>query len=413
MAKSRRDSKGHILRKGEFQRTQDGKYAYTYTDPLGKRHTVYASDLRELRIKEDELKKDQLDGMDFYTAKQATLNMMFDRYIKSKTNLRETTRVGYIYAYDHYVRDTFGKKKIRMIKYSDVLYFYQSLMDERHLSVHSIDNVHGVLHPTFEMAVRDEIIRKNPSDGAMAEVKKKAGKNIGIRHALTVEQQRGFLNYIADSETFSHWYPLFLFLLGTGCRIGEAVGIRWKDIDFENRRISINHSISYFSYEVDGVKKARLMVSPPKTQAGIRTIPMLDEVYETLEMEYEYQKAHGFHTVEVDGMSGFVFANRNGDLYTDSTVNRAIKRICRAYNSEAIEKAKKSNKEPKLLPDFSAHHLRHTFATRLCENVSNLKVIQSVMGHSNIETTMDIYAEATEDKKKDIFDDLGEIGGIL
>lgn len=66
-----------------------------------------------------------------------------------------------------------------------------------------------------------------------------------------------------------------------------------------------------------------------------------------------------------------------------------------------------------LLPDFSAHHLRHTFATRLCENVSNLKVIQSVMGHSNIETTMDIYAEATEDKKKDIFDDLGEIGGIL
>ena len=110
MAKSRRDSKGHILRKGEFQRTQDGKYAYTYTDPLGKRHTVYASDLRELRIKEDELKKDQLDGMDYYTAKQATLNMMFDRYIKSKNNLRETTRVGYIYAYDHYVRDTFGKK---------------------------------------------------------------------------------------------------------------------------------------------------------------------------------------------------------------------------------------------------------------------------------------------------------------
>ena len=140
---------------------------------------------------------------------------------------------------------------------------------------------------------------------------------------------------------------------------------------------------------------------------------MLDEVYETLEMEHEYQKAHGFHPLEVDGMSGFVFANRNDDLYTDSTVNRAIKRICRAYNSEAIEKAKKSNKEPKLLPDFSAHHLRHTFATRPCENVSNLKVIQSVMGHSNIETTMDIYAEVAEDKKKDIFDDLGEIGGIL
>lgn len=83
-----------------------------------------------------------------------------------------------------------------------------------------------------EMAVRDNIIRKNPSDNVMAELKKRIGKNKGVRHALTIEQQRAFLNYIADSDTFSHWYSLFEFLLGTGCRIGEAIGIRWKDVDF-------------------------------------------------------------------------------------------------------------------------------------------------------------------------------------
>lgn len=413
MAKSRRDNKGHALRKGEFQRSQDGRYAYSYTDPLGQRRTIYASNLRDLRIKEDELTKNQLDGLDLYTAEKTTMNMLFDRYIKSKRNLRETTKTNYIYNYDHYVRDGFGKKRICNIKYSDVLFFYQSLIDERELSVHTVDSVHGLLHPAFEMAVRDNIIRKNPSENVMKEFKKRVGKNKGVRHALTIEQQRAFLSYIADSDVFSHWYSLFEFLLGTGCRIGEAIGIRWKDVDFDNRVISINHSVSYFAKREDGVSKCGYKVFLPKTDSGIRQIPMLDEVYETLKMDYEYQKANGFSRLEVDGMSGFVFTNRFGSLHNGQNVNRAIKRICEAYNSEAIEKAKKNHNEPLLLPDFSAHHLRHTFATRLCENVTNLKVIQSIMGHKNIETTMDIYAEATESKKQEIFNQLNNIGGIL
>ena len=413
MAKSRRDNKGHALRKGEFQRSQDGRYAYSYTDPLGQRRTIYASNLRDLRIKEDELTKNQLDGLDLYTAEKTTMNMLFDRYIKSKRNLRETTKTNYIYNYDHYVRDGFGKKRISDIKYSDVLFFYQSLIDERELSVHTVDSVHGLLHPAFEMAVRDNIIRKNPSENVMKEFKKRVGKNKGVRHALTIEQQRAFLSYIADSDVFSHWYSLFEFLLGTGCRIGEAIGIRWKDVDFDNRVISINHSVSYFAKREDGVSKCGYKVFLPKTDSGIRQIPMLDEVYETLKMDYEYQQANGFSRLEVDGMSGFVFTNRFGSLHNGQNVNRAIKRICEAYNSEAIEKAKKNHNEPLLLPDFSAHHLRHTFATRLCENVTNLKVIQSIMGHKNIETTMDIYAEATEGKKQEIFNQLNNIGGIL
>ena len=119
-----------------------------------------------------------------------------------------------------------------------------------------------------EMAVRDNIIRKNPSDNVMAELKKRIGKNKGVRHALTIEQQRAFLNYIADSDTFSHWYSLFEFLLGTGCRIGEAIGIRWKDVDFDNRVISVNHSVSYFPKKEDGVNKCGYKVFLPKTDSG-------------------------------------------------------------------------------------------------------------------------------------------------
>ena len=81
-------------------------------------------------------------------------------------------------------------------------------------------------------------------------------------------------------------------------------------------------------------------------------------------------------------------------------------------NEETAE-AKKEKREPLLLPDFSAHHLRHTFCTRLCENETNLKVIQSVMGHKDIQTTMDIYADCTEDKKKEVIKKLDDTIFIL
>ena len=86
------------------------------------------------------------------------------------------------------------------------------------------------------------ISQKLKSSGVMAEIKKKEGKNKGICHALTLEQQRAFLNYVANSPVYVHWLPLFTALFGTGCRIGEMLGLRWEDIDYANKTISINHT---------------------------------------------------------------------------------------------------------------------------------------------------------------------------
>lgn len=246
MAKARKDNRGRALQKGESQRKEDMRYVYTYTDPFGKRRYVYANDLRTLREKEDKLKKDQLDGLDIYAAGNATLNFVFDRYISTKTELRRTTYTNYVYMYDRFVRDEFGKRKIGKIKYSDVLYFYFHLINEKKLQINTLETIHTVLHPTFQLAVRDDIIRNNPSDGVMAEIKKKPGKNHGIRHALTLEQQRAFMDYTTNSPVYWHWAPLFTVLLGTGCRIGEVIGLRWEDLDFEKRLISINHSVTYY-----------------------------------------------------------------------------------------------------------------------------------------------------------------------
>jgi integrase len=308
--------------------------------------------------------------------------------------------------YDHYVRENFGLRKISEIKYSDVTYFYNYLLNTEGLQPNTVDTIHTVLHPTFQLAVRDEIIRTNPSDGVMAEIKRKAGKNKGVRHALTIEQQRAFMNYTANSPVYSHWKPLFTVLLGTGCRIGEVIGLRWEDIDLDKRTISINHSVTYYAREGSKTRKSEFAVSLPKTEAGKRTIPMMDAVYEAFKEEYEAQKENGFNCTEIDGMTGFIFCNRFGNINNPQTINRTIKRIRESYNAEEEINAKKEKRQPVIIPHFSCHHLRHTFCTRFCEKETNIKVIQAVMGHADIATTMDIYAEVTDAKKKEAIENL-------
>ena len=402
--KQRKDSKGRVLQKGESQRKIDGMYIYTYVDPYGKRCYVYSKDLFTLREKEQDLIRCQMDGLDFYVGGRATINMAFDRYMSTKYNLRETTRSNYIYMYNRFVRDEFGNRLIADVKYTDVKMFYYHLLNDKNIAVNTLDNIHTIIHPIFDMAVRDDIIRKNPTDGVMAEIKKNSGKNKGIRHALTVEQQKAFIDAIRYSPEYYHWYPLFVTLLGTGMRIGECIGLRWKDVDFKHRNINVNHAVTYYTRR----EKVCFGVSKPKTEAGTRLIPMMDTVYDALKNEYDRQKKDGFCVAEVDGMNGFIFSNRNGSLHNPHCINSAIKRISESHNARDIIDAKKEHREPVIIPHFSAHHLRHTFCSRLCENETNVKVIQEIMGHANIETTLDIYTEINYSKKQESLEELSK-----
>lgn len=406
MYRSRKDKRGRALVKGEIQR-KDGRYQYTYKDPLGQRRWVYAHNLAELRKKEDELKRAQLDGLDLYVQGRATLNDLFDRYISLKTDLRPTTLQGYLYTWDHFVKDTFGMRRINTIKFSDVFQYYRYLENDRKIAITTIDQVHCLIHPALQLAVRDNILRTNPSDGVMAELKKQAGEKTDARHALTVEQQRIFMNYVANHPVYYRHWPLFTVMFGTGCRIGEIAGLRWDDLDFDNRIICVRQSIVYYAQNRD--EPYQLHISRPKTAAGIRTIPMLDSVYEAFQMEREEQEETGYNTAEIDGMTGFVFRNRYAGVISRESVNRTIKRIVDTYNGEEALDARKHHRDPVILPAFTCHIMRHTFATRLCESDMNLKVIQSVMGHRDIQTTMDIYVDATDKKKQESFQKLSDM----
>ena len=353
---TRKDGKGRALRKGEHYRKSDGRYSYSYNDVFGNRKFIYSNNLAKLREREEQLVRDQLDGLDVYVAGSADLNFVFDRYISTKSELRSTTRSNYLYTWNHFIRDGFGKKKIGDIKYSDVLYFYNYLITEKKLQISSIESINTVLHPTFQLAVRDDIIRKNPTDGAYAEIKKRNGGTKKTRHALSVEQQRSFMNYVADSPIFYTWYPLFAFLLGTGCRISEALGLTWDNIDFENASVYIDHQIIYKKVLKEG-GAVRHYAEPPKNRTN-RTIPLQKEILNIMrkhkQQTYFMSKASG---CEVDGYKDFVFLNRNLKLYTPNTFTRALHNIRDTYNRMHEED------NEVMLPDFSAHTFRHTFCT--------------------------------------------------
>ena len=413
--KKRTDSKGRVLKDNEYQRP-DGQYMYRYTDAAGKKKYIYSwklvptdkipagkRDSLSLREQIKEITEDKHKGIDSAAKKKYTLNDIFDKYIAGKTELKPSTRVNYLYMYDQYVRNTIGKRKIADIKYSDIKQFYNSLLkgngDRKGFQVHSMEIIHTILHPTFTLAVRDDIILKNPTDNVMSEIKREHGWERPQRHALTLEQQHLFMDFLRSNKQYNHWYPIFAVMLGTGCRVGELLALQWDNVDTKSGIITIKHNLTYRPQEGSG--RLEMHISTPKTNAGVRIIPMIQEVKYVLNEIRKQQMLHGFSTIEIDGCKGFVFLNQNGNPYTSHTLNRALERIRLACNAEEAAKAEKENRDAVKIPHFSVHNLRHTFCTRFCENETNVKVIQEIMGHADISTTMNIYAEATESKKKE------------
>lgn len=400
---TRKDTKGRVLHTGESQR--DKYYIYQYTDISGKRRVIYAKDLPELRMKEKEIKRALEDGMDTYQMATQTLNDAFDRYFASRTDLKHTSRLSYKYLYDHYVRAGFGMRKLAKIHYSDVRVFYLSLVQEKELSKKTLSMIHSLISQVMNEAVRDNILRTDPTDGVMREMLRKNGMKEKKRHPLTVEQQKAFVMHFMNCPEFERWRPLFIVLLGTGCRIGEVLGLRWSDIDFESKCIHITHSLLHTTLD-NG--KVGYYVSTPKTEAGNRVIPMMSQVEQAFLLEREYQngrnkRVQGYKKPVINGYTDFVFTDpkRKGGLLHAAIINKVIRCIIQSYNEQETELARKENRKPLVLPEITCHHFRHTFCTRFCENETNLKVIQDIMGHASITTTMNKYAEATEVVKRD------------
>ena len=365
----RKDHKGRVLKSGESYRKSDGLYMYRWTAKNGKRHTVYDATLEGLREKEEKIQHDLAEGIRI-PERNLTVNDLFEQWRKNKVGLKEHTTSNYDYMYKKFVRDEIGTMKLKDVRKSDIRNFYNDLIGNGKMAVDTLAIIQNVLHQVFAMAVDDEYIRVNPTDGVLTAVKNAYRYEMPKRHALTLPQQQAFLSFIKNTPKYAHWLPLFTFMLGTGCRISETVGMCWSDIDFENGLITVQHNLVYHDHEVGGFY---FTVSTPKTAAGKRLIPLLPEVQKALEQELAYQQELEVEcAVDIDGISDFVFLTPSGKPQSHQTINRVIKGIYSAYNLAETELAEKEKREPQLLPHFSCHNLRHTFCTRLCENETNL-----------------------------------------
>lgn len=384
---SRKDNKGRVLKDGESQRN-DFTYMYRYTDIDKKRKTVYAGTLDELRKKEEKISENL--KIDIFADSNLTVHKLLKDYLADKMNLAANTENNYVYCYERYIRGTFLEYyKVTDLNKRIMMKFYKSVKD-KNIGNGTIHILHNLLYPAMEEAVESKIISFNPCKNCMKEFP--IGEDAEEKIPLSIKEQKKLLEFIKGNKMYKRYYALFYFMLSTGCRIGETIGLTWDDIklDEENPYVSINHQLIYGAVD----KKFKFYINKPKTKSGIRYIPISEKMKETL-IEYKntFFNEYFKEGIEIDGYSGFVFITKNGTPQKPNTINRVILSLIRFNNEKEIEKVKEE-KDRVLLPHFSCHSLRHTACTRMSESGINPKVIQYIMGHSNYDITMNIYNHA-------------------
>lgn len=371
---SRKDSKGRVLKTGESER-KGGTYQYRFTDIMKRRHTVYAPTLKELREKEVEIQKQILDGENYALGK-ITVEDLIQKFYKTKTGVREQTKDRYINKMRRIAKYPFSKMLVDKVKISDAKNFIVELYDEG-LKMNTVSGYKAFLSSVFNLAYESEIINRNPFSFKISSI---ISEKKPQRFALSVEQQELLMGYIANHPIYYKYYDEFNVLLGTGLRIGEFCGLTVNDVDFKKNHISVNHQIC----KIHGSYR----ISFPKSEKGNRYIPMTVSVQESMrKIVDKCLKSKILCTL--DGYSGFLFISPDAEVIKPTTILARIKRIVKSYNRGKDEKDK--------LPDISPHIFRHTFCKNIIRMGISLQDVQAIMGHSKLDTTMEVYAHYTSE----------------
>ena len=245
----------------------------------------------------------------------------------------------------------------------------------------------------MELAVQNDIIRRNPAVGV------KYGGETKERKALTREEQESLLCFLRKSEVYNIYLPMIVIMLGTGLRVSELCGLTWEDIDFKKNTITVSKQLlKVRGKAVDG---KTLYIEKTKTENGLRVIPMTQAVHKAFRDQQRIMLHLGKKCFkEIDGITDFIFVTRNHFPFSVANVNAILKNVVNAHNKE----------NDLQIPHFCAHILRHTAATRMIECGMSPKAVQTILGHSSIQITMDIYVNLDEEhvqeeinKANDIF----------
>ncbi len=373
--KKRKDKNGILLRKGERQ-LENGTYQYRYTDSFGDRHAINAETLDKLREIERQVAKDNEEGRS-YAAGNISVIELVKRYLKLKQSSRYNTRVNYSTVTNIIEKEQFGRRKIRDIKVSDAKLWFIDLQS-RGFRYCTITNIRGVVKPAFDMAWEEEIIRRNPFSFKITEA---IVNDTVPRIALTPEQEAIWMDFIKNDPTYSKYYDEFVVLFGTGMRVSEFCGLTRKDLDFENRKIHVDHQLCRERMK----DQNRYFVEKTKTESGKRDIPMTEEVFMALKHILANRPRVKTEMV-LNGYSGFVLIDKN---------NRP-KVALHIENEFRWAEFKYKKLHPDVpLPHITPHVARHTFATRMAHLGMDVKALQYLMGHSDARVTLNVYTHTS------------------
>lgn len=384
MSEKRKDKKGRIFRSGEGQRPNK-TYFYRYHRNGDKKWCyVYAPTLEELRQKEEVIQRDLLDGID-YAGGEITVAELVDRYINLRRGLKENSMRAYGSAINRIHTDPFGSRMIRSVRLSDGKGWFVSLHDKG-LKQNTIGILQSVLRPAFEMAVDDDMIRKNPFKFKLSDV---IPNDAYVRSALTKAQQERYLQFIRDHGK-DNYYDDIMILLGTGLRVSELYGLTKADIDFDRRCIHINKQLCRTADKP-------YFIAPLKTSSGNRSIPMTDTDYMAFRRVLE-NRGHPKVEVMVDEYSGFLFLDKDGKPKVAMHLENYMRGMQRKY----------IKKHGNTLSRVTPHVLRHTFCTNMQQAGIDIKSLQYLMGHSNASVTLDVYTHSDFESAERAFRQIAE-----
>lgn len=311
-SEKRRDSKRRILRTRESQR-KDGRYVYKYLDEYGAPQFVYSWKLEptdklpsgkkediSLREKEKEILRNQLNGIASRSGDMTVLELV-DRYLKAKVGVKPITVAGYQTVRNVLAKEAFSSYRIDRVRISDAKLFLIKLQKENGRSYSSIHTIRGVLRPAFQMAVDDDLLRKNPFQFELAKV---IVDDSVTREAVSREDERRFLEFVRQDEHCSRYYDAVYILFKTGMRISEFCGITVRDVDLNAKTVRIDHQLQKKS---DG----SLYIDTPKTAHGVRVLPLTDDVLACFRRILQTRHPPELEPI-VDGHAGFLFFTKDG-----------------------------------------------------------------------------------------------------
>lgn len=392
MSERRRDSKNRVLRTGETQR-KDGRYRYTYTDARGQTQSVYSwrlvstdplpngkRDCIPLRDQEKLIQRDLSDGI-ISSGGDLTVYQLAKRYIDTKTGVRHNTEANYNFVLNILKKEDFGSRRIDKIKETDARLWLVKLQDDGR-GYSTIHSVRGVVRPAFEMAVKDDLIRKNPFNFQLATV---VINDSATREAITRKQERAFLNFIKQDKHFCRYYDPIYILFHTGMRISEFVGLTLSDVDLQNRIINIDH-------QLQRKRDMTYIIEDTKTTSGTRQLPMTEDVYACFKRIIENRPSPKIEPT-IQGKAGFLYLDKNGMPMVALHWEKYFEHICEKYNGLYKEQ----------LPKITPHVCRHTYCSNMAKSGMNPKTLQLLMGHRDLCTTLGTYTHFDlEDIRKEL-----------